>query len=76
MIKESKDGSLIEVNEKNQEVICPFRGPIAVPGQLAGQIQFVNISCSSQCPFFKVKDGEVIRECVNHKTETKSNLIQ
>jgi len=74
MIKTNKEGFMVEVNDKNQEMICPFRGPIPIPGQLAGQIHYVNIPCTSQCPFFKIKDGKVVRECSsqsNHKLEIK-----
>ena len=36
----------------SKPIICPFRTPIPVPGQLAGQISLVSINCNSQCPFF------------------------
>lgn len=76
MIKQNRDGFDVEVNDKGQEIICPFRNPIPVAGQLAGQIHYVNISCTSQCPFFKVEGNHVIRECVNQKKIVQSNLIQ
>ena len=31
---------------------CPYRAPLAVPGQLAGQIALIATPCNSTCPLF------------------------
>ena len=43
----------VQTIERNGiRLICPFRNAIAIPGRMAGQIQFMQESCSNKCPHF------------------------
>lgn len=63
-----QNGDWVQTRD-GKPVICPFRSPIPVPGQLAGQVHYIAINCTSQCPFFHVDINDnpifVKRLCVS-----------
>lgn len=40
---------------------CPFRAPLAVPGQLAGQLALIATPCNSTCPLFVDDENGTLR---------------
>ena len=37
--------------------ICPFRNPVLIPSQIAGNVQLQAFSCGSECPHFIVTNS-------------------
>jgi len=75
--KDEKTG-LTNIYRNDQILLCPFRNPIALPGQLAGQISIMNNPCNSLCPFFTDNEnGSITLKCkdvtlfANDKKEDK-----
>lgn len=55
--KTDEKTNVTSIYRNNNMLICPYRPPIAVPGQLAGQISLLNNPCNSLCPFFTDNDN-------------------
>ena len=53
------------IDKKETIAICPFSQPLAVPGQLAGQIQLIPRACGNNCALFEVYGNEVLLKCKN-----------
>lgn len=47
-----KQGAFHNLQIDGEDCICPFRNPVPVPGKFAGQIDYVNLRCSSNCALF------------------------
>ena len=65
--------------------ICPFRNPLILPGQIAGQVTIENIPCTTACTLFhysqntnecKIYCGSILQSFkANVITQNKMQLI-
>jgi hypothetical protein len=55
---------LIKIQDKKEVIaVCPYSAPIAVPGQLQGQIQLLPRLCGNNCALFEVVGNTVLLNC-------------
>jgi hypothetical protein len=69
---------LIKTTDKKENIaVCPYSAPIAVPGQLQGQIQLIPRVCGNNCALFEVVGNTVILNCnkINIQLTTETSLI-
>lgn len=69
---------LIKIDDKKETVaVCPYSAPIAVPGQLQGQIQLLPRVCGNNCALFEVVGNTVLLNCckLNIQLTTETNFI-
>lgn len=63
----------------NKEVIavCPYSQPLAVPGQLQGQIQLIPRVCGNNCALFEVVGNTVLLNCnkINIQLTNETSFI-
>jgi hypothetical protein len=72
--KQDQQGNTVIIKDGNQ-LICPYQQPLALPGQLAGQIQIMRLPCSSLCPMFNLTPGKITLKCTNTVIETGLNSV-
>lgn len=53
------------IDTKETIAICPFSQPLALPGQLQGQIQLIPRACGNNCALFEIYGNEVLLKCKN-----------
>jgi hypothetical protein len=72
MIKETikEDKGIFTLYRNDAPAVCPYRGPIVLPGQLQGQVQIIPHTCNSQCPHF------VIRESISLTSAEKKITVE
>lgn len=65
------------VDKKETIAVCPYSAPIAVPGQLQGQIQLIPRVCGNNCALFEVVGNTVMLNCnkINIQLTTETNFI-
>lgn len=51
-----KENDLYFLKNNGKQLICPFRGPVPVPG-VANSINYVDLPCCSNCPHFYIDEG-------------------
>lgn len=51
---------------------CPYQPALALPGQLSGQIQIMRMPCSSICPMFEQRIGEIHLNCTKTIIQVKT----
>lgn len=69
---------LIKTNDAKETIaVCPYSAPIAVPGQLQGQIQLIPRVCGNNCALFEVLNNRVILKCTDNSIllTTETNLF-
>jgi hypothetical protein len=69
---------LIKINDKKETIaVCPYSSPIAVPGQLQGQIQLIPRVCGNNCPLFEIIENIAYLHCntLAYQIEKETNLI-
>ena len=69
---------LIKIDDKKETVaVCPYSAPIAVPGQLQGQIQLLPRLCGNNCALFELVADTVLLKCckTSFTVTTETNLI-
>lgn len=78
-LKELNNETVLIKTEDKKEVIavCPYSAPIAVPGQLQGQIQLLPRLCGNNCALFEVVGNTVMLNCnkINIQLTTETSLI-
>lgn len=65
------------VDKKETIAVCPYSAPIAVPGQLQGQIQLIPRVCGNNCALFEVVGNSVLLQCckLNIQLNNETNFI-
>lgn len=69
---------LLKLNDQKETVaVCPYSAPIAVPGQLQGQIQLIPRICGNNCALFELVNNTVLLNCckLNIQLTTETNLF-
>jgi hypothetical protein len=69
---------LIKIIDKKEVIaVCPYSAPIAVPGQLQGQIQLIPRVCGSNCALFENFNNTVLLNCckLNIQLNTETSFI-
>ena len=78
-LKELNNETVLIKTEDKKEVIavCPYSAPIAVPGQVQGQIQLLPRLCGNNCALFEVVGNTVMLNCnkINIQLTTETSLI-
>jgi hypothetical protein len=69
---------LIKIIENKETIaVCPYSAPLAVPGQLQGQIQLIPRVCGFNCALFEIIENRVYLHCnsMGYQIEQETNLI-
>ena len=53
------------IDNKETMSVCPYSQPLAVPGQLQGQIQLIPRLCGNNRALFEIYGNEVLLKCKN-----------
>lgn len=65
------------IENKETVTVCPYSAPLAVPGQLQGQIQLIPRLCGNNCALFEKVGNTVLLNCskLNIQLSTETNFI-
>lgn len=69
---------LIKTVDKKEIIsVCPYSAPIAVPGQLQGQIQLIPRVCGNNCALFEIVNNTVLLNCckLNIQLNNETNFL-
>lgn len=59
-----------------KDKICPFRNPLILPGQFAGQVTIENIPCTTSCALFETNTiTNVLTECTLNCGSSKLKFV-
>lgn len=77
--KEVNGETVLIKQTDNKEIIavCPYSQPLAVPGQLQGQIQLIPRVCGNNCALFEVVGNTVLLNCnkINIQLTSETSFI-
>lgn len=78
-VKEVNGETVLIKTTDNKEIIsvCPYSQPLAIPGQLQGQIQLIPRVCGNNCALFEVVGNTVMLNCnkINIQLTTETSFI-